>query len=113
MAIKELFTGDDWAIAVTLKRNGLAFDVSGATAIKAAIVTDSWEAPSQLVADVTLSAGATGADWANGVVVVEVDEATTGPLTPQRAFLEIQVDFSGDKTTWPRNELIIKKGTIA
>lgn len=109
----EVFTGDDWNIVVTLKRDGSPLDVSTATDIKAAVVDSDGSNPQTLVSAVTLSDSATGADWANGVVVVQVPELTTSPLSPASAYLEIQVTLDGDKTTWPRNNIVIKKGTIA
>ena len=108
----EVFTADDWDISVTLNKDGVAFDVSTATNISAAIVTDNGIAPTTIISAVTLSAVATGADWANGVVVVEIPNASTD-VTPQDAYLEIQVTIAAKKTTWPRNNLVIKKGTIA
>jgi len=108
-----LFTGDDWDIVVTLKKDGVAFDVSTATAIQAAVVSDDGTAPTTIVSAVTLDSGATGASWATGVVVIEIPAATTGALTSQRAYVEIQVTLGGKKSTWPRQPIDIKVGTIA
>jgi hypothetical protein len=109
----EVFTGDDWDIAVTLKKDGSPFDVSTATAIEAAIVSTDDRGVEVLVPAVTLDSGATGADWANGVVVVEIPSASTGSLSSGAAYIEIQVTMGGKKSTWPRNKLTVKKGTIA
>ena len=112
MAIPEYFTADDWDVTVTLKKDGVAFDVSSATNISASVVDSDGTNPQTVVAAVTLDSGATGADWANGVVVAEFAAANTD-VTPGNAFVEIQVTLSGKKTTWPRNNIVIKKGTIA
>lgn len=108
----EVFTGDDWDISITLNKDGAAYDVSTATDISAAVVSDNGIAPTTIIAAATQSSVATGADWANGVVVVEIPNASTD-VTPQNAYLEIQVTLGGKKTTWPRNNIVIKKGTIA
>ena len=108
----EVFTADDWAISVTLNKDGAAFDVSTATDISAAIVNNDGTNPTTIISAVTLDSGATGADWANGVVVVEIPNASTD-VDPQNAYLEIQVTIAAKKTTWPRNNIVIKKGTIA
>lgn len=108
----EVFTADDWDITVTLKKDGAAYDVSTATDISAAVVSDDGTNPTTIIAATSMSAVATGADWANGVVVCEFAAANTD-VSPQNAFLEIQVTLGGKKTTWPRNNVVIKKGTIA
>lgn len=108
-----VFTGDDWDIIVTLKKDGVAYDVSTATEIKASIVDSNSLSPSVVVAPVVLSIGATGADWANGVVVAEIPNATTAPLSPQTGWVEVQVEIGGKKQTWPRQQIDIKTGTIA
>ena len=107
-----LFTGDDWDISVTLKTDGVATNVSGATAIKAAVVTNNADNPTALIAAVTASAGATGADWANGVVVIEFPAASTGIATGEH-LVEVQVEESSKKKTWPRIPITVKAGVIA
>jgi len=109
----EVFTGDDWDISITLKKDGVVYDVSTATDISASVVTDDGTSPTTLVSAVTCSIGATGADWANGLVVVEIPNATTTALSAQRAYLEVQVTIAAKKQTWPRQTIDIKKGTIA
>ena len=106
------FTGDDWDISVTLKTDGSATDVSGATAIKAALVSDNSNSPTTLISAVTLDSGATGASWATGVVVVEFPAASTD-ITTGDHLLEIQVEEGGKKKTWPRVNIDVRKGTIA
>jgi len=93
-----IVTGDDVALPVTLRKDGQTFAINLASTVRAAVV--SLDRSETLIAAVTLSNVATGADWANSLVVAEfssaesADATTTGP-----ALLEIQVDDSG-KTTW-------------
>ena len=107
----EYFTGDDWDISVTLKVDGVATDVSGATSIKAAITTVSDTNPTTIISEVTLDSGATGADWANGVVVAEFAAANTD-ITPGIYAVEVQVESGGKKRTWPRVQFQASKGTV-
>jgi hypothetical protein len=106
------FTGDDWDVSVTLKTDGVATNVSGATSIKASVVSNSDDNPQTLISQVALDSGATGADWANGVVVAEFPSASTGIQTGI-ALVEIQVEEGGKKKTWPRVAIQVKTGTIA
>jgi len=105
-------TGDDVAIPVTLKKNGVTFAIDAAATVKAALV--STDRSSKLSADVTCSNAAAGADWANSLVVVEFSSAVSGAVTVPdsgRCLLEIQVDDSG-KLTWTA-PLQIVAGLIA
>jgi len=108
----EVFTGDDWNISITLKKDGAAYNVSTASEILASVVSDDQNAPSTIVGAVACSSGTTGADWTNGLVVIEVPNATTSPLTAREAWVEIQITLGSKKTTWPRQKILIKKGTI-
>ena len=104
----ELFTRDDWDISVTLKTDGTAEDVSGASEIKAAIIGPSGVAAGPY----TLSAGAAGADWLNGVVIVEVPSADTANIPSGGYELEIQVTTAGKKKTWPRIGISVEKDYV-
>jgi hypothetical protein len=106
------FTGDDWDILITLNRNGTPQDVSGASSIDASIVSSDDDNVTTLIAAVSLNSGATGADWSNGVVLAEFPAASTGVATGI-AYVELQVTEGGKKTTWPRQAIIVKTGTIA
>ena len=106
------FTADDWDISVTLKTDGVATNVSGATDISAAVVTNDDDNPTQVVATTALASGATGADWTNGVVVAEFSSANTD-ITPGIYLVEIQVTENSKKKTWPRVPITVKKGTIS
>lgn len=107
-----VFSGDEWAIPVVLTQEGVAVDVSSATEIKALISDGDGIAPNILVAEVTLSISATGADWANGIVVAEFTAASTAALTTQPAYIEVQVTLLGKRTTWPRRGFDIRKGLV-
>lgn len=108
-----VFTGDDWDITMTLTKDRAAYDVSTATEIKASVVDSDSISPSTLIAAVTLDSGATGANWASGIVVIEIPNASTGSVATGTAYIEVQVTIGGKKQTWPRQQITIKAGTIA
>jgi len=92
-----IVSGDDVSLSVTLKKNGSTFDMSGATSVKASVVSENHT--NIFIAAVTQTEVA-GADWANSLVVVNFTSAQTAAMTFQgRASLEIEVD-DGGKTTF-------------
>lgn len=109
----EVFTGDDWEISVTLKRSGVVYDVSTATDISAAIVSSNDDSVTTVIAAISQSALAAGANWGAGVVVVEIPAASTGITDYGQKYIEIQVTIGGKKITWPRIPITVKKGIIA
>ena len=114
MSRKIYYTGDDWDIFATLKRNGLVEDVSTATDISAAIVSSD-DANAKLLIDApTQNSGAAGADWANGIVVVEIPRANTAITTYGKVYLELQITKDGKKKTWgTRSPINVRKGLIS
>jgi len=108
----EVFTGDDWDISITLNKDSVAYDVSTATEILGSIVSSDNNDPQTLIGTVAADIAATGADWANGIVVLEFPATYTADVGPQEGYVEIQATIDGKKTTWPRSKVIIKKGTI-
>ena len=107
------FTGDDWTINQTLQLNGANYDASGGT-INAAIVSMAGDEPTQQIATTLQSEGTPGADWTNGLIVVKFPAASTDLATyGTNLFLELQVEKGGEKMTWPRKAITVKKGTIA
>lgn len=109
----EYFTGDDWTINVTLKKNGVVFDASGATSVKAALVSLTGSEPTEQIAATVQNAGATGADWTNGLVVVEFAAAATALVSKYGTlYLEVQVDKTKIET-WPRKAITVNKGFIS
>lgn len=107
-----VFTGDDWEIPITLKKNGVAFPVDTAAEIKATVTDSDGKNPQILVPETILSPTANGADWSNGIVIAEFSAINTVNLNTNVAYVEVQVTFT-KKTTWPRIQIEIKKGTIA
>ena len=92
-----IVTGDDADLPVTLSKDGVTFTIDPGATVQAAVVSTDRE--TTLLAAVTCDNGATGADWANSLVVVEFPSADTGALTEETpALLEIQVDDNGKKT---------------
>ena len=113
MSIPTKLTGDDWICSVTLKRNGVAQDVSLATDISAAVVSSDDQNVTEIIGATTQSSGTAGADWANGVVVVKFPAASTSVTEYGQRYIEIQVTIGGDKESWPRQAFLVKKGIIA
>jgi len=106
------YTGDDWDFSVTLKQNGAALDVSGATSIKVQVVSSNSYTPVILISAIDASPGNDGADWANGIVTFSFDASNTGSISSTSGWLEIQKEEGGRKTTWPRSVFNILQGTI-
>ena len=105
-----LFTGDDWAIPLTIKKNGLALDISTAT-ITACVGFVEGRVGQPLTPSVAQSSGAAGADWATGQLVVEFPLATTGTIKRYGAlFIEITITLGGVRKTWPRYTIEVYKG---
>lgn len=96
----DIVTGDNVALAVTLTKNGAAFAIDTADTVKAALVSTDHKT-AYTAAPIVQSAAAPGADWTNGVVIVEIPGTATEPIAYQGlALLEIQVTASGVNTTW-------------
>lgn len=105
-----IVTGDDVAIPVQLKKGGSTFTIDGGATVKAAIVTP--ERDELLSTTVTCSNIATGADWDNSLVVVEMTSAQTAAITTYgNALVEVQVDDSG-KLTWAA-PIYVARGLIS
>jgi hypothetical protein len=110
----EYFTGDDWTINVTLKKNGVVFDASSATSVKAAVVSLVGNEPTEQIPETTQNEAASGADWTNGLIVVEFAAAATDNVKKYGSLqLEVQVEKDGKKETWPRKNITVNKGFIA
>jgi len=109
MDYANIVTGDNVVVPVTLKKNGVVFDMSGAT-VKVRLISTDHE--SVYTGEITQNEAATGADWANSLVILELAPADTSGISFQgNALIEIQVDQNG-KTTWFVSALITK-GNIA
>lgn len=104
-----IVTGDDVALPVTLRKDAQTFTINPAATIQAAVV--SVDKATTLIAATTVLEANTGSDWANSLIVVEFDSATTGAITQYtKAYLEIEVN-DGGKLTW-FTTIEISQGTI-
>lgn len=116
MAVREVFAGDDIAVALTLYEadadNVLtAISISGGATVTG-IITDRNQ-KNALSAQVTLDDDHDDSDWDNGVVVFEMPAATSGAMTVdgrQRGNLQITVD-DGGVTTWTFPVLVVERHT--
>ncbi|MEJ1402632.1 MAG: hypothetical protein RPU73_01950 [Candidatus Sedimenticola sp. (ex Thyasira tokunagai)] len=95
-----IVTGDGKNLPVTLKKNGATFTIDPAAVVKAAVVSTDHSAA--LSSTVTCDNAASGADWANSLVVVPLSAEVTGAITIiGDVLLEIQVTPpGGDPETW-------------
>lgn len=97
-AVPELTIGDDISLSVQLRKDSATFNINTTSIVEAQIVAN--DRNSVLSAKTTMTSTATGADWANSLVVVEFASSATSNITTfGPAILELQVDDSG-KTTW-------------
>lgn len=109
MATPILVTGDDTSLSVTLKKNGQTFNIDTGATVQASLVTPNHI--KTIMNPVGVLSTATGADWTNSLIVIELTSAETGAITDYGdALLEIQVDDSG-KTTFFAN-INVTRGTI-
>ena len=110
--IDGIVTGDDVDIPVTLTKGKAkaVFSIDAGATVKAALVSLSRE--TILIPAVVCDFNATGADWANSLVIVPFSSAETAALIDYgKAYLEVQVD-DGGKLTW-FDDIDIIKGSIA
>lgn len=99
----DLVIGDTFQHAVTLSSAGAAFDLSGATSIKAAIVSADHSA--ELAPAVEMASDSIGADWASGVIMLYMPGSDTAGIADYvdretLARIEIQVEIGADKFSW-------------
>jgi len=105
-----IVTGDDPALPVTLKKSKAVFAIAPTATVQASVV--SVDKLTTLIPPITCDNAATGADWANSLVMVEFTSAQTAAISATgEALLEIQVD-DGGKLTW-FVLITIETGTIA
>ena len=95
----DIVTGDNVALAVTLKKNGVVFIIDPAATVKAALVsTDHRTAYTDPLAQAEATPGA---DWSASLVMVEIPGTATEAITYQGlALIEIQITAGGVNTTW-------------
>lgn len=110
MGIPVIVTGDDVSLSVTLKKDNSTFTINPAATVEASLVSQDHN--TVVLAPVTVSNSATGADWANSLVVIEFTSTETNSITTYgELILEIQVDDSGKTTFFA--EISVEIGTIA
>lgn len=109
MNIIELVTGDDNIIDLQLRRNNQAVAVSAGATVRAAVTHDISEVT---IGPVTCSNAASGADWDNGIIVIEIDRATSLTLPTGKATIEVEVDDGGRLTTYYYRHVKISEGRI-
>lgn len=119
MAIKKakaavLVIGDDWSIPVTLRVGDPAatFVLDSTAVVKARVIGK--QHCETLTEVVTVSNAATGSDWPNSKIIVEIPGSDNGLIEIQGgAVLEVQVNDStsiGIKTFF--GDVSLKRGTI-
>lgn len=109
MSVATIVSGDDLSLLVTLKVDAAVFDMSGKT-VKARLVTKDRE--TTLTDEIAQDEGATGADYANSLVAIEMTAAETSAIDRQgMGYLEIQVELPAKKTWWQKVQYV--KGNIA
>lgn len=103
-------SGDDISIIQTLKRSGVAVNISTATKVESRLRSAN---SSDFMSPVVEQANSGGANWTTGVVEHLFPPSATessryeGPL-----ILETQVTLGGKKTTWRSNDLSMVRGMI-
>lgn len=103
----KLYTGDDWAIGVSLTRYGQPEDLSTATEVKFALTKKT-----TVVASGTALSGTAGANWAGGLVVCLLDDSATVDLSTGSCTVQIRAIVNGKKQTWETVPMFIAKGVI-
>ena len=100
--------GDDIILRATLKRNGVAEDVTGYTVQAAIVATDK----------TTLATGTSAVvcsivDAPNGIVEAVFPRATTGAITAGIYLVEFQASIGAYRVTYDRAEITLEGGAIA
>jgi hypothetical protein len=105
----EITIGDDIRFSVTLTKDNVPVPIDSGATIRAVLKHDN----ASISPLVTLSNAATGADWSNGVVIVEFTSAESATIKEvSHPLLEIEVDDSG-LSTWHCGNVEIVPGIIS
>lgn len=107
--IIELVTGDDNVIDIQLKRNGKAFAVTSGAVVRAMVIHQQLKTA---VGPVTCFPGTAGADWGNGIIVIEFDAASSLAMELGQSILEIEVADGGKVTTFFYRHVHVSEGMI-
>lgn len=94
----------DNEITVTLKKNGVTFNIPVTATVRAAVIDKTHKG--LLSAIITASDTAPGADWSNSKIVFNFSAADISDLAQGDYKLEIQVDDNG-KTPWFLNGSVV------
>lgn len=112
-----LIVGDTFCQLPTLNHglNSAPFDFSAATNVKVAVVNKSHT--ESLTSTVTLTGNEGGADWANGVLSLYIDDSVTAEMSgavvsDELAKIEIQVTINNSIYTW-HAPVLIRPGYIS
>ena len=96
--IVRLYPGRDFARLANLYKGSVVFDMTGAVCKARVVSANSDEALSD---QVSLSAGASGADWANSKIALIISSAATASITAEGAArIEIMVTQAGVDDHW-------------
>lgn len=110
-------TGDDSKISHTLLKDGTTFTIPETATITCRVITMDHDV---LTSTAVQDSEATGADWGNSLVLVELPASITNEIAEKTqswrngeisAKLETQVEDAGNKLTWFQPIKVIK-GTI-
>lgn len=107
MAKTLIRTGYDFTKKYTLKLDGTAENLSTASLIEASLV--SGDKLSELIVD-TAQTNTGGADWANGVVVVNFTAAQTAAIALGDAWIELAVVLGGLRLPYDSIPVVVEKG---
>lgn len=110
--MSDITTGDPASLAVTLRKAGAVFTISGTATVKAMLI--SLDHNTTYTGEIAQLSTTDGADWANSLVMVFIPGTETQGISYQgAALLEVQVSESAtDVKTWFVS-VTITKGNIA
>lgn len=102
MSTIQIVTGDPVIRAIDLTKvtdaGEISFSIATGASVKAAVVAI--DRSEKYTADATLSPSATGSDWPNSRVIVNIPKTETADISiTGEAYIEIQV-IDSDELTW-------------
>jgi len=115
--VRGIISGDDVAIPIPLTKNDAVFAVDALATIKCSLISE--DKSIVYIASTTQDSAAVGADWPNGILILEFTSAQTAAAQViadtnyTKMVVEIlTIDLSGKRQTF--KEIIdFEKGTIA
>tara|TARA_R100000655_G_scaffold91629_2_gene132439 strand:- start:91 stop:993 length:903 start_codon:yes stop_codon:yes gene_type:complete len=101
--------GERWLIPITLRKEGSPLDVSTGTVTARLIYLNNNE-ESEQIGSTSLSSSISGADWANGLVIVDFSAISTSGVTVyNNLFIEVTAVVGTDTNIFPVRELEVEK----